>query len=234
MARLIVAFIRHGDYHQLNNAPSAFQPFDLNDDGRNQAFIVCQKIESTLQENGWQLISKIDSSQLLRAWQTANIMSVNLSNDLGKSLFVESFDALAERCVGSVANLTVQEIEKIVDIDPRYEMLPAKWKSDSHFRLPFQGAESLLEAGSRVAKHVTEQMALLQKTATVDSLKLFVGHGAAFRHAAYHLGVLEFEQIKKLSMFHAHPVYLEYDADGQWKHIAGEWKVRDKTTSYTD
>ena len=140
---------------------------------------------------------------------------------------VSTFSALAERSVGSVANLTIQQIEDIVNVDPRYDPLPEGWKSDSRFCLPFQGAESLLQAGERVAGHLKKTMQRLGERATQDTVQVFVGHGAAIRHAAYVLGVLRFEDIAELSMFHAEPVYVEYRETG-WKHVAGDWKIRDK------
>ena len=119
-------------------------------------------------------------------------------------------DALAERGLGSAANLTIAAIEAVIREDPRFEEPPADWKSNSRFRLPLQGAESLLQAGERVAAHITRQMQVLARQTRPDTLKLFVGHGAAFRHAAYHMGIRTFEQIAQLSMYHAQPVFLEY------------------------
>ena len=144
-------------------------------------------------------------------------------------------DDLAERGLGSAANLSISAIEAIIREDPRFEELPADWKSNSGFRLPLQGAESLLEAGERVAAHIGRQMkALASQQTSGDTLKLFVGHGAAFRHAAYHMGVISYEQIAQLSMYHAQPVFLEYRADDGWEHIGGEWKVRAEHSEYTD
>ena len=76
-------------------------------------------------------------------------------------------------------------------------------------------------------------MAALQRGKR-DRVKLFVGHGAAFRHAAHHLGVLAFEQLRQLSMFHCQPVLIEYTPGGQWRHLGGDWKVRDAHSEFTD
>lgn len=225
MSRLILAFIRHGDYQQLPQTPSAHQPFALNENGITQTQQAAENLLAYIQQENWQLQPQIDSSQMLRAWQTAAIFRDILQPDTAETLHIKSYDGLAERSVGACANLTLTQIEQIVHDDPRYDALPANWKSDSHFRLPFQGAESLIDAGKRVAEHLIEQMA----TITPDKqpqLKLFVGHGAAFRHAAYHLGVLDFEDIAKLSMYHSQPVFLELLDDGSWQHIAGDWKQR--------
>jgi len=104
----------------------------------------------------------------------------------------------------------VERIVALIHQDPRYPDPPADWKANSHYRLPLPGAKSLLEAGERVASHLVARMNALRGEITSDSLKLFVGHGAAFRHAAFQLGILQFEQIAQLSMYHTRPVYLEY------------------------
>ena len=210
MPRLFAALIRHGDYHQLANTPSAHQPFALTTRGIEQAQQAGAAISSLLDRHHCSLWAKVDSSRLLRAWQTAEAILESIPEEFPAPAHIESFDALAERGVGSAANLTIHQIEKIVSQDPRYDDLPTDWKSDSHFVLPFQGAESLLQAGQRVADHLDIRMRELEQEATSDTMKLFIGHGAAFRHAAYHLGLLELDQVRKLSMYHAQPVVLEY------------------------
>jgi 2,3-bisphosphoglycerate-dependent phosphoglycerate mutase len=146
---------------------------------------------------------------------------------------VESYDALAERGVGCLANLTSAQIKAVLQQDPRFSDPPADWKADSHYRLPLQGAESLLEAGERVAGHLSQSMQALPPGED-DRVKIFVGHGAAFRHAACHLGVLALEQLRQLSMFHCQPVLIEYIPGGQWRHIGGEWKLRSGNSRFTD
>jgi 2,3-bisphosphoglycerate-dependent phosphoglycerate mutase len=160
----------------------------------------------------------IDSSRQLRAWQTATL----IAELLGTSFRVEEFPDLAERSVGAVANLTVAEIEALFVADPRYSVPPAGWKSDSHYRLPFQDAESLLDAGSRVAGHIERRY---QQLPAKGMLKVIVGHGASIRHACVRLGVLDFEDVAKVSMHHARPVYICCQSDG-WQRVGGEWKKR--------
>jgi 2,3-bisphosphoglycerate-dependent phosphoglycerate mutase len=233
MARLIAALIRHGDYHQLPDTPSAHQAYPLNSAGETQAQEGVQVLHDMIVRNGWTLLPSIDSSRMLRAWQTAEIFADRLV-DLGSPTpRIESYDALAERGVGCLANLTIAQIEAVLHQDPRVSDPPADWKADSHYRLPLQGAESLLEAGGRVAGHLSHSMAALPP-ADHDRVKLFVGHGAAFRHAAYHLGVLELEQLRQLSMFHCRPVMIEYLGGGQWRHVEGDWKVRPEYSRFTD
>jgi 2,3-bisphosphoglycerate-dependent phosphoglycerate mutase len=171
---------------------------------------------------------------MLRAWQTARIIAFELADLVPSGFTVSSFDALAERCVGSAANLSVAQIQDIIHRDPRFSDLPDGWKSDSYFRLPLQGAESLVEAGERVAAHLRQGLSGLPVTADVARLKLFIGHGAAMRHAAWHLGVLEFQQVAQLSMYHGRPVCIECRADGSWCHAGGEWKIRAQHSAELD
>ncbi|MEN8204941.1 MAG: histidine phosphatase family protein [Pseudomonadota bacterium] len=233
MARLIAALIRHGDYHQSPDTPSAHQPWPLNSEGEAQAQEGAQLLHDMIIRSGWTLVPSIDSSRLLRAWQTAAIFADRLAERASSPLHIESYDELAERGVGCLANLSIAQIEDVLRQDPRVSDPPADWKADSHYRLPLQGAESLLQAGERVANHLSQSMAALPPDDN-DRVKVFVGHGAAFRHAAYHLGVLEFRQLRQLSMFHCQPVMLEYIPDGSWHHVEGDWKVRTLQSSFTD
>jgi 2,3-bisphosphoglycerate-dependent phosphoglycerate mutase len=233
MARLFAALIRHGDYHQLPDTPSAHQPWPLNSTGESQAREGAQVLHDMITRSDCTLLPCIDSSRLLRAWQTAVIFADRLAGLTSSAPQIESYDELAERGVGCLANLTIAQIEAVLHQDPRVSDPPADWKANSHYRLPLQGAESLLEAGERVAGHLSQVMAALPPDEH-DRVKLFVGHGAAFRHAAWHLGVLAFGQIRQLSMYHCQPVMLEYLPDGQWRHFAGEWKVRSEHSRFTD
>lgn len=233
MSRLILAFVRHAEYQQLLQTPSAHQPFALTEKGLTQSRQAAKKFSDFIRQENWHLLPQINSSQMLRAWQTATTFRQTLQPDWREPLEIKSYDALAERSVGAVANLDVEQIASIVKADPRYPDLPVDWKSDSHFRLPFQGTESLMEAGKRVADHLVQQMSAIKRTEQ-PQLKLMFGHGAAFRHAAHHLGVLNFDDIAKLSMYHAEPIFLEFAEDGSWQHIAGEWKQRALQTDGID
>lgn len=224
--RVIAALLRHGDYHQLAKTPSALQPFPLNNQGVEQAERAVSLLQRILAMFGWSLHPVIDSSRQLRAWQTADLVRQGLRRETGLPMEIHEFDALAERSLGSACNLTIRQIESVLQADPRYPEPPSDWKSDSHYRLPLQGAESLMEAGDRVARHLEGRLAELRSEVVRDTVKLFVGHGAAFRHAAYRLGVLEFGQIATLSMHHCRPVFLERQYAGDWRHLTGEWKLR--------
>ncbi|MCP4335285.1 MAG: histidine phosphatase family protein [Gammaproteobacteria bacterium] len=227
MPACIAALVRHGDYHQLADVPSAQQPFALTGEGRAQAQRGAAELMQIIIAHGWSMCPDIDSSNMLRAWQTAQIFA-----GVCGAKSVASFDSLAERGLGCAANLTFTQIENILHDDPRYPSPPLNWKADSHYRLPLQGAESLVEAGRRVADHIERRMAeLAGGDGDGDGngeVAVFVGHGAAFRHAAFHLGALELDRVVALSMYHDRPVFLEFDTDGRWRHVAGDWKLRTK------
>ncbi len=101
MARLIAALIRHGDYQQLPETPSAQQPFPLNSEGEIQAQQGAQLLHDMLVRNDWILVASIDSSHMLRAWQTAKIFADRLSTLALSPLQIESYDELAERSISS-------------------------------------------------------------------------------------------------------------------------------------
>jgi 2,3-bisphosphoglycerate-dependent phosphoglycerate mutase len=215
----ICIVLRHGDYHQLADTPSAHQPFGLNSQGRCQSMDAVDRVKQMVARNGWSLNPIAHSSSLRRAWETAKIVVDHLES-CSKIL---QTDRLTERCVGSGANLTRRQIADAVAGDPRFPPLPADWKADSHYRLPFIGAESLMESGKRVAEYLTETM---NSDCEPNQAILFFGHGASIRHAAHHLGVLEFERLAGLSMHHAQPVALAVSPDGHWWHVDGDWKNR--------
>ena len=226
MPRLIAAVVRHGNYRQLPDTPSAHQPFPLDARGVQQADACAQTLRQALLQFDCELCRSVDCSRLLRAWQTAQRIVEQFTGDIPGALTVDQFDALAERGLGSAANLSVRAIEQVLSEDPRFASPPADWKSNSRYRLPLQGAESLLDAGERVAAHMEQRMRQLSDAARSDTLKVFVGHGAAFRHAAYLMRLFDYEQIARLSMYHARPVFIEYRGAGQWRHVGGDWKIR--------
>ena len=232
--RVIAALMRHGDYHQLPKTPSALQPFPLTQAGTQQAERAVGLLRGVLEMFGWSLHPVVDSSRLLRGWQTAELVCRGLEQQGSEPLEIEQFDALAERSLGSGNNLSRRQIEAAIQADPRFDPLPHDWKANSHFRLPLQGAESLMQAGQRVAAHLDARLATLEHEVARDTVKLFVGHGAAFRHAAHQLGVLDFEEIAKLSMYHCRPVFLEREFAGAWTHLTGDWKVRSANEQVTD
>lgn len=226
MAQLIAAIMRHGAYQQPDGVPSAHLPYPLTEEGREDARVGTRTLLNEMSRHGWQLEPVIDSSSLLRAWQTAEAVAAEIGEATGNRPAVESFDALAERSVGSAANLTESRIEEIIACDPRFHALPRGWKSSSAFRLPFPGAESLIEAGERVARHMRDRMEAIGTGGTGDIVKLFVGHGGAFRHAAAGLGVMTVAEARARSMQYGGVVFLQAASNGPWHQVAGNWKMR--------
>lgn len=234
MPKLIAAFLRHGDYQQLGSTPSAWQPFALTDQGELQAKHAAESLLNYASTEQLTIYPIIDCSSLLRAWQTADIIRLQLAKKLNRDYQLEAHDALCERSVGSVANLSITQIESILETDPRYSAPPNNWKSDSHYCLPFPGAESLMNSGQRVATHLIQRLEAIWQTCKEDTLFIVVGHGASFRHAAYQLGLLSFEQISQLSMYHATPIFLEQIAHQKVQHIDGKWKIRSNKDQLLD
>jgi len=232
--KVVVALVRHGAYQQPAGVPSAHLPYALTAEGRAQAQAAAVDIANWAAGQRLDICSVIDSSNLRRAWQTASLLVDALNTKEPESYRVEGFDELAERSLGCAANLTVMQIEQILASDPRFPVPPTGWKSDRHYCLPLQGAESLTQAGVRVAGHIRYRTPAPENTSAVGCLKVFVGHGAAFRHAVAELGILEPTQVDELSMFHCHPVFVEYRGHDQWVHVAGNWKIRAATDTPVD
>ena len=213
-----IAFLRHGDYAQRRGVPSARQPWPLTHEGEAQARAGAAALAAMLSAHGLRPAPVIHSSRQLRAWATADILRRGLGA-AGHELRVEETSALGERALGSAANLSVEEVEAALRGDPRFDAPPPGWKSAPDYRLPLEGAESLSEAGARVAAH-------LAATRAPGRVVIHVGHGASFRHACAHLGLLRPEDLPRLSMFHARPLLFRHGPRGTWAHLAGEWKIR--------
>lgn len=220
MAERFVAFLRHGAYRQRAGVPSARQPWPLTEAGKAQARHGALLVSQMMADHGLTLAPVIACSHQLRAWQTAQEL-LGALRALGHDLReVRETPALAERGLGSAANLTLPEIEAALRDDPRAATPPPGWKSDSDYRLPLEGAESLMQAGARVARYI-------DSTARPGQVTVHVGHGASFRHACHHLGILSRADIARLSMFHARPSLICHDGHVSWRHVAGAWKVRE-------
>jgi 2,3-bisphosphoglycerate-dependent phosphoglycerate mutase len=221
--RRVLALLRHGDYEQPDGVPSAHLPHALTDRGRDQARSSATGLWTFARAQRLALDPVIDSSSLRRAWETASLLADELGRLSGEPLRVEPFDGLAERCLGAGANLTLEAIERALASDPRFGPPPNGWKRAPRYRLPWIGAESLMDAGARVARHL---VARARESRAGSSLKLIVGHGGALRHAACQLGLLTEPELAALSMHHCDPIYVEADAAGVFAHTAGAWKRR--------
>jgi broad specificity phosphatase PhoE len=231
-AKRVLALIRHGAYAQPPGVPSAHLPYALTAEGRAQAAEAALGIARFAESEGLELDEVIDCSHMRRAWETADVIGAALASRTGQRFVCREFDALAERGVGAAANLSVDAIEALLRDDPRFDVPPRGWKRDAQYRLPFQGAESLAEAGERVARHLAACGRALPGR---SSLKLVVGHGGAFRHAASALGALAPEQVSELSLQYCAPIYFEYQSGspglGRLVHKAGNWTPRSERTA---
>lgn len=226
MAQLFATLVRHADFEQPIGVPSAHLPHPLTATGRGQACQLAKSLIELEREGGLRVHAQIHCSSLLRAWETGCLAVEALEAHRSRKFeLIETVD-LAERSLGSMANLTVEEIEDIVARDPRYEALPPGWKATAETRLPFPGCESLAEAGERVARYIRATLKAVEREVLDDTAIVFIGHGAALRHAAAKLGVFDFEGARAVSMHYARPVTLEARDAAPWKRVYGEWKPR--------
>ncbi len=228
-ARVFAAILRHGDYEQPAETPSAHLPHPLTKDGEQQARAAAKELIKLAASRRLQIDPTIHTSRMLRAWQTGVLIAEGLTRALRRSFGVTEHEELNERSLGAAANLTVPQIEAALARDPRAQAPAPGWKSTPRYRLPLTGAETLWEAGERVAGFLDARLTTLARRVSDDTMKVFVGHGGAFRHAAVHLGILELEQVRGLSMFHCAPLLLARDSNGRLDRIAGEWKIRSRS-----
>ncbi|MCB9570281.1 MAG: histidine phosphatase family protein [Myxococcales bacterium] len=226
MPRLVAALIRHGAYHQPPGVPSALLPHPLTAEGSASALALGEALAARERAGEWTIDPVIDTSSLRRAWETGERIAEALTRALGRDFVVSQHDALCERSLGAMANLTVSAIEALIADDPRHQPLPPGWKALPNVRLPVVGAESLLEAGARVATHIEGRLAPLARDLQRDTLRLFISHGAALRLAAVNLGTLRLDEVPGLSMYHCSAVFLDRDPGGTYRHTDGAWKVR--------
>lgn len=224
---MFAVFIRHAAYEQPHDVPSAHLLHPLTKQGEAQARALAELVISLRDEQAARLCDVIDASPLLRGYQTAAILAEALESRTNDRFVVTESIALCERSVGAAANLTVTQVETILERDPRFGRPPSDWKSAPEHRLPVPGAESLRDAGARVAAHVRARMKLLAAEQGERFMKLFVGHGAAFRYAACELGALELREAPGLSMHHCGAVVLRHEENGLFRKVGGAWKVRD-------
>ncbi|PRP96942.1 histidine phosphatase family protein [Enhygromyxa salina] len=225
--RIVAALVRHGDYHQPDQVPSAQLPHPLTERGVGQARTLGQTLHEECGALGLTLDPVLDCSTLLRASQTASLAAEVLGRlDPARSFTIAEFLELGERSVGAGANLTVGAIAEAIKADPRYPELPAGWKAHPRFRLPLAGAESLMMAGARVAAHIEGRIHQLRTTPGPDVLKVFISHGGALRHAAVCMGALALDDVPGLSMYHCGHVLMEHSEPDRWRQIGGAWKVR--------
>ncbi len=216
-------FLRHAHYQQPEGVPSALLPHPLTPEGIQQAKKGAQKLISFFKGKEKQLPQYIETSSLLRTYQTAEIISEALNMEFSIDLKIVETDQLAERKMGPMANLTVKEIEAVLEKDPRYSAPPPNWKSSKNYRLPFIDCESLAMAGQRVANYIkTTPSNHIQNT---NAFRILVGHGASFRYACAALDILQETQIPSLSMHYAEPLFFQQEKQ-VWKHIGGNWKQR--------
>ncbi len=226
--RRVAAFVRHGHFDRPDRRASAHSLYSLSSEGRLQAERAAEPILEMCQDLELEIDSRIETSQLLRAWETANLLGAALTDRLakesGQRFHVIQRDELIERGLGSAANLTFEEIHELLAADPRLGPLPDGWRRMPEYRLPVQGAESLMQAGARVASRVATSIDSISDEDPRDVVRIFVAHSGCLRHAAVALGALDVRTVPLLSMDFAQTVMIEKLPNGDWIHISGQFR----------
>lgn len=224
--RQIACLMRHAHFDRADDLASAHLPLPLSERGRAQARAAAETVLRFAGELDLALDPVVETSQLLRAWETGSLLAEELERRTGLSFRVEDRIELIERSLGSCANLRFKEIEAVLARDPRLAALPADWRRSPDFRLPVPGAESLLEAGERTARRIDEALSLGSDSTERSTLKVFVAHGGCLRHAAVMRGILPVDQAIMLTMDYCQSVLIESIGPERWRHVGGEWKKR--------
>lgn len=224
--RRFAAFVRHGHFARPEGVASAHSLFPLSEEGREQARHASGPILEFCEDLGIELDPRIEASQLLRAWETANLIAESLTTRTGQRFHVLQRDELVERGIGSCANMTFDAIREMLTSDPRLGVLPEGWRRMPEFRLPVQGAESLMQAGARTATRVATSLGSIPDEDPRDLMRLFVAHSGCLRHAAVQLGALDVRVVSGLSMDFTQAVFLEKLPNGDWVNVAGQFKKR--------
>lgn len=230
--RRVAALVRHGHFDRPEGTASAHSLYPLSAEGRGQAARAVDPILEMCADLGLEIDGRIEASQLLRAWETAQIIAATLPERMaermadrkGQRFHVVQRDELIERGLGSAANLPFERIHELLAADPRLGRLPRGWRRMPEFRLPVQGAESLMQAGSRVAARVATSLDSIPDDDPRDVVRLFVAHSGCLRHAAVVLGALDVRTVPELSMDFAQTVMIENLPNGDWVHIGGQFR----------
>jgi 2,3-bisphosphoglycerate-dependent phosphoglycerate mutase len=226
--RRVAAFVRHGHFDRPEGTASAHSLYALSAEGRGQAERAAGPVLEMCQDLALEIDARIEASQLLRAWETANILGHALTERMaertGQRFHVIQRDELIERGLGSAANMTFDRIHELLAADPRLGPLPDGWRRMPEFRLPVQGAESLMQAGARVAARVATSMDSIPDEDPRDLVRLFVAHSGCLRHAMVALGALDVRTVPGLSMDFAQTIMVEKLPNGDWVHVGGQFR----------
>ena len=231
--RRVAALVRHGEFDRPAETASSHQLLPLTDRGREQARAGAAALLSHCERLGLELDPTIESSQLLRAWQTAKAIAEELEALTGQRFEVVETEELVERGIGSCTNLTFERIREVLAADPRLEPLPEGWRRMPDYRLPVLGAESLMDAGRRAADRIEAGLSERPATDPRNYLRVFVAHGGCLRHAAVCLGTLDLEDVAGRTMDFVQAVLLER-VGTRWRTLAGEWKKKLPAAEATD
>jgi 2,3-bisphosphoglycerate-dependent phosphoglycerate mutase len=81
-----------------------------------------------------------------------------------------------------------------------------------------------MQAGARTAARVAASIDSIPDDDPRDVMRLFVAHSGCLRHAAVQLGAIDVRAVPGLSMDFTQTVLIEKLRNGDWVHVAGQFK----------
>lgn len=211
--------LTHGT-HQNWGPSHGYLSERLNPLGEQQAKTCAEDLIRYCRQHELLINEEIHTAPSLKAYQTAHILAHEISQGQ-EHLEVLECEQLSERKLGEATNLSLDEIEQILKLDPRTQSPSRGWEHNSWYKLPFSGAESLMEAGLRVAAHLqkcTEELHFGPKRCQV-----VIADSNAICHAASCLGLIQSKDIPQRKLAPCAPLFLHRRHRGHWELISGQW-----------
>jgi 2,3-bisphosphoglycerate-dependent phosphoglycerate mutase len=224
MSRFIAVFMRHGALKQPAGIVGGNLPFPLTAAGENQAADAGQRLAALADEMNFKVDDDLECSPNEGVWQTAAIIGEELEDLTHRSYRALERAEMSGRSLGSAANLKAAQIKSLIEEDLRFTNAPKDWLSNSDYRPPFAGVETLGAAGERLGGFIRQRTGEMWPHLTGDTLKVFLGHGSALLHAAAYLGVLPAKRAARLALPHAGWALIEFNAAGQCSLLSADWR----------
>jgi len=229
MSRLIAVFMRHAALKQPAGVPGTNLPFPLTAAGESQASKAAARLHALADKMDCKIDDDIECSPNQGAWQTAAILAEDLEETTFRGYRAVERAELAGRSLGSAGNLKTAQLDALIAEDPRFTKPPKNWLTQTNYRSPFAGAETLGAAGERVGDYVRRRVEEMWPHLTGDTLKLFIGDSSALIHAAAHLGAIPDKRAPQLSLANASWALIEFRASGRCTLLSADWRKPQKT-----
>ena len=228
MARLIAVFMRHAALKQPAGVPGTNLPFPLTAAGEGQASKAAARLHALADKMACKIDDDIECSPNQGAWQTAAILAEDLEETTFRGYRAVERAELAGRSLGAAGNLKTAQLDSLVAEDPRFTKAPKNWLTNTDYRPPFAGAETLGAAGERVGGYLRRRVEEMWPHLTGDTLKVFVGDSSALIHGAAYLGALPPKRAPQLSLAPATWALIEFRASGRCTLLSADWRKPQK------